>query len=58
MSETKNNAVLYSDSPRKNISQQVFHNVGPDGKKFSITRHVLLDSSKPGYRRFKKGVAQ
>lgn len=35
-----------SVSPRKNIKMVVFHNVGPDGKKYSITRHLKLDETK------------
>jgi hypothetical protein len=29
----------------------VYHNIGPDGKKTSITRHEPIDPSKPCIRR-------
>lgn len=52
---SKTTAVLYSESPRKNICQKVYHDVDADGKKYSVTRHEAIDPSKPVYRRFKKG---
>jgi hypothetical protein len=39
----------------KNIVQQVFVNVGPDGKKQSITRYVPKDPTRQHYIRFPKG---
>jgi hypothetical protein len=52
MSENKKLVTtIVSASPKKNIKQVVYINVGPDGKKDSITRHEPLDSSAPVYRR-------
>lgn len=44
---------VVSTSVRKNIALTVYHNVGPDGKRDSITRHEKLIDARPAYRRFK-----
>jgi hypothetical protein len=49
MSEPKK--LYISDSPTKNIREVVYHNIGPDGKKDSITRHEPINASKPVYKR-------
>lgn len=50
---------VLSVSPSKNIQMCVFHNVGADGKKSSITRFEPLNSLKPCYKRaFKKNGVQ
>jgi len=48
---------VISVSIRKNIEMVVYHNVGPDGKKGSITRFEQLNPMKPVYRRFKSQVS-
>ena len=45
--------IFISESKKKNIRMVVYHNVGPDGKKGSITRFEAIDTTKPVYRRFK-----
>jgi len=43
--------IIISESPKKNSRQVVYHNIGPDGKKDSITRHEPINSAKPVYKR-------
>lgn len=51
----KNRKVI-SVSLRKNIEMVVYHNVGPDGKKDSLTKHEVLDPKRPAFSRFKKPI--
>jgi hypothetical protein len=57
MSETKGKELSFST--KKNLKMVVYHNVGPDGKKFSITRFESLRSDRPQYKRIfpKRGGA-
>jgi hypothetical protein len=43
--------VIISESIAKNSREVVYHNVGPDGKKDSITRHEPINPAKPVYKR-------
>lgn len=53
---SESNRRIVSTSERKNIQEVVYHNIGPDGKKASITRFEPLWKSRPVYNRFKKGL--
>ena len=53
--------IISVSCPRKNIKMVVYHNVGPDGKRESITRFEAQNPLKACYRRFPlggKAVAQ
>lgn len=54
MSNEKEKGITVSVSSQKNIRMVVYHNVGPDGKKASITRHEPLNPALPHYKRFGK----
>lgn len=58
-----NGKFLVSANPKRNMGQFVYHNEGPDGKKYSLTRHEPLEAGKPfkpfkaSHRRAKVQVA-
>lgn len=37
---------LVSANPKRNMGQFVYHNIGENGKKYSLTRHEPLDEKK------------
>jgi len=47
--------IVISSNPNRNHRMVVYHNVGSDGKKYSLTRHEPIDRSKPCIRRPFKG---
>lgn len=47
--------IIISENPRRNHRMVVYHNVGSDGKKHSITCHEPIDKTKPCIRRAFKG---
>lgn len=49
---------IISVSTRKNLQMVVYQNVGPDGRKDSITRFEPLCVDRPQYRRFRVPVRE
>ena len=55
-----NNRFVISKNERRNTCECVYHNEDDKGKKYSLTRHEVLDPSKPSRpfkRKAKKNVA-